>query len=66
MVMGTSLSVQPLRLHASSAGHAGSISGRGELRSYMLRGTAKKKIKIKIIETEPESFLIERESREVK
>ena len=36
----------------------------GELRSYMLRGTAK--INIKIIETEPESFLIERESREVK
>ena len=34
-----------------------------ELRSYMLRGTAKKK---KVIETEPESFFIEREPREVK
>ena len=61
MVMGTSLSVQPLRLHASRAGYAGSISGRGTKILHAAWHGQKKKI-----ETEPESFLIEREPREVK
>ena len=44
---GTSLVVQWLRLHASTAGGMGSISALGELRSCMLHGGAKKKKKKK-------------------
>ena len=40
--MGTSLAVQWLGLHASTAGGVGSIPGWG-LGSHMLRGEAKKK-----------------------
>ena len=63
MVMGTSLSVQPLGLHAFSAGHAGSASGLGTKILHAAWHGQKKK---KVIETEPESFFIEREPREVK
>ena len=51
---GTSLAVQWLRLCAPNAGGMGSIPGRGtgELRSCMLHGTAKKKNKKQLEETE--------------
>ena len=42
---GTSLAIQQLRLHASTAGSAGSTPGR-ELRPRMPRGAAEKKEKI--------------------
>ena len=42
MIIGTSLVVQWLRLHTSSAGDAGPILGQ-ELRSHMPRSAAKKK-----------------------
>ena len=61
MVMGTSLSVQPLGLHAFSAGHAGSISGLGTKTLHAAWLGQKKSI-----ETEPGSFFTEREPREVK
>ena len=44
VILGTSLAVQWLRLHASNAGSAGSVSGWGTKISHAHR-TAKNKIK---------------------
>ena len=41
-ILGTSLAVQWLRLHASTAGGADVIPCQGELRSHMLPGAAQK------------------------
>ena len=44
--MGTSLTVQWLRLHASTAGDTGSILGLGNKIPYAVRGGQKKKKKL--------------------